>query len=270
VISPEAVSGLTVSCDYYNIDNPGIYFYDWQGMTDSLNALGSASPFANKFKFADGTSLNSTAPNQVTSDNWGQATIKQTFSGQGGQWTDGFDLTAVYQKPTDNFGTFTLSCTANLTMNYEVAGLDGIYYQYAGQYTANIYGAQGMIPDFVVVPALNWNFQGFNFNVSARYIPSTQALGDLHPAVGGTEQGFTTNGQAWTIDPYYSIDMQLAYEFGRSAKASPWVKGLRLAVGVSNLTDTEPSLVPDAEDNTDKQSYSVIGRMIYFQASKKF
>jgi hypothetical protein len=240
--------------------------YDWQGFADSLNNLGSASPFANHFTFADGSSLTSTAQNQVTVDNWGSAQIQRTIASQK---TDGFDLNFIYSLPTDTAGTFTFGTTANLVLNYEVAGGNGVYYEYAGYYTASVFGAQGSIPGFVVIPSVNWQYGGLNVNVSCRYVPSMTDLGLMFPAVGAPEMGGTANGAAWTIESYYTIDMQIAYDFSHASK-SAWLKGLRAAIGCNNLTDSMVSLVPEAEDNTDKQTYDVIGRLVYLEIGKKF
>ena len=75
------------------------------------------------------------------------------------------------------------------------------------------------------------------------------------------------------IDPlpwlWYSIDMQLAYNF--RDKYGPWLNGVRVAVGVNNITDNEPPLIASAfEDNTDKATYDIIGRSYYIGLTKRF
>jgi outer membrane receptor protein involved in Fe transport len=74
------------------------------------------------------------------------------------------------------------------------------------------------------------------------------------------------------VDSWYSIDMQLAYEFGKSkVEGRKWYDGTRLAVGCNNITDNTPPLIASAfEDNTDKSAYDIIGRFVYFEISKKF
>ncbi len=63
--------------------------------------------------------------------------------------------------------------------------------------------------------------------------------------------------------------MQLAYRFG--PKWPKWLDGARLAVGCNNVTDNAPPLIASSfEDNTDKSSYDILGRFIYFEVSKKF
>jgi len=44
-----------------------------------------------------------------------------------------------------------------------------------------------------------------------------------------------------------------------------------LAVGVNNISDNDPPLIASAfADNTDKSTYDIIGRFVYFEVSKKF
>ena len=62
--------------------------------------------------------------------------------------------------------------------------------------------------------------------------------------------------------------MQLAYEFKKPGK---WYDRTRLAVGCNNVTDNPPPIIASSfEDNTDKSTYDVLGRFIYFEISKKF
>jgi len=50
-----------------------------------------------------------------------------------------------------------------------------------------------------------------------------------------------------------------------------WLKGTRIAVGVNNITDNDPPLIASSfEDNTDKSTYDIIGRFVYFEIAKKF
>jgi len=50
-----------------------------------------------------------------------------------------------------------------------------------------------------------------------------------------------------------------------------WYEGTKVTVGVNNITDEAPPLISSSsEDNTDKSSYDIIGRFVYFEVSKKF
>ncbi len=272
VVTPENIRGLSVSFDYYRIDNPGISTYDFQSAANSLNALGSASPFSPGFTFGDGSKLTSTAPNQVTVDNWGNANILPTPGAA--QRTDGIDLSVAYEWKTDSAGTFLFSSSANILLNYEYSASRGApFYEYAGQYTDifGIPGGQGTLPDWNLALSVTWDYRDFTFGIFSRYIPSVDDLGALHPSVGGTEHGNTVNGLKWHVDPWYTIDVQIGYEINRGKPINNWYDGFRFAVGCNNITDEDVPLIASSnEDNTDKQTYNILGRLVYLQVSKKF
>jgi len=278
VISPKVVKNLTVSADYYNVTLTKVPVADAQGAANSLNALGSASPFAPGFTFSDGTPLTSTAANQVTPDNWGNLIIP--WSGAGAERVQGLDFSADYVLPLDeSIGKISLDAVANLTLSHQLAtGAGRPYYDYTGTFTA----LQGLIPDYTITAYLTYQYKGLTFVVSGHYIPETldpgnrfaeyAGLNPLPPEQGGPTQGLTVNGHEWKISDYYTFDMQLSYEFGKGKiEGRKWYDGSRLAVGCNNIADASPPLIPDAiEDNTDKNNYDVIGRFVYFEVSKKF
>lgn len=269
VYSPKQIKGLTLSVDYYNIDEQDIPVQDPILVANSLNALGSASPFASGFAFADGTRLTTPAPNQVTVANWGSAVVPTTPGAA--QRTDGLDLGLTYARPTESFGRFTLDANANVLFNYTFRARPGApYYQFAGLSTDIIAGAQGTLPDYFITTRLTWEIKDLTYTVGARYIPEVLDLGNLHPSVGSTAHGGTLDRKAWEVSDYHLIDMQLAYEFGKSRKSSKWLDGTRLAVGVNNVTDNLAPFIASNFEHEDKTTYDVLGRFVYFELSKKF
>ena len=216
--------------------------------------------------------MTTTAPNQITLANFGTLVVP-TLPG-GGQKTDGFDFTVSYRKPTETAGTFTVWGNANLLNSYQFrAGPGAPWWRYDGYYTDTqlVTGANGNLPDFQVNTGLSWEYQNFTFTTAARYIPSVTDLGDSHPGAGGyIPNDYTLNGNPWKIDSWYSVDLQVAYAF-KSDAGNKWYDGTRVAFGVNNVTDNLAPLIPSSsEDNTDKATYDIIGRFIYFQVSKKF
>ena len=270
VISPKAIKGLTVSVDYYHVTENHLPIADAQSAANSLNALGSASPYAAGFTFADGTRLTTGAPNQVTVDNWGNLIIP--WSPAGSLRTEGLDLSATYILPLDDkYGKVTIGAVANLILNYEVStGTGRPFFDYTGTYTT----AQGLIPEYSITPSLTYEYGGWTFGASARYLPESSDPGGLFPEYNLGSQGFTINNptQAYRINDYYTVDLQLSYEFGKGkTEGRRWYDGTRLTAGVNNVADASVPLIPDAvEDNTDKNNYDILGRFIYFEFSKKF
>jgi outer membrane receptor protein involved in Fe transport len=122
---------------------------------------------------------------------------------------------------------------------------------------------------------MTWDIQNFTYTINSRYIPEVKDKGYGFPANNET---FTTlpttkapDGPTWTVASWFDIDMQLSYEFGRGKPMREWYEGTKLTVGVNNITGEAPPLISSSsEDNTDKSSYDIIGRFVYFEVSKKF
>lgn len=270
VYSPKQIPNLTFTVDYYNIEQDKVVLSDPFEAARSLNALGSASPWASGFTFADGTKLTTTAKNQVTVGNFGNVIL--TNSANGALQTDGFDFGVNYLIPTDSLGKFTLSANANWLLNYKFRNSPSLNYQrFEGLHTQNFGGSQGVIPDYNITAILSWDISDFTFTITGNYIPSVMDLGNLHPTVGDVTHGNTVSGGAWKVPDYYTIDLQIAYELGKGRPAKHWYDHTRFAVGVNNVTDnTAPFIASAIEDNTDKSTYDILGRFVYFEVSKKF
>ena len=85
---------------------------DYTSEGASLNALGSASPYAPFFTFADGSRLTTTTPGQVLVGNWGNLIVPVT--GAAAIKTDGLDFAINYVYPiSDDWGKLTLNGNAN-------------------------------------------------------------------------------------------------------------------------------------------------------------
>jgi hypothetical protein len=251
-------------------------------MMNDLEARGSASRYAQYFRFDDGTSLTTTAPGQINIDNFGTMTVPVDNGAK--VKTDGIDLTAIYRMSQfqETAGLFTLFANANVLFNFEYddptihlnpKGQKGPF-EYGGSYTDRlngIGGGQGLLPDFQLTTGLSWDIYDFTYTVNARYIPEVDDPGTLHPAVGSDVNDFTVSGQPWKVESYYAIDMQLAYELGKHRTDKKWYDRTRFAIGVNNVTDNVPPLVASAfEDNTAKSVYDILGRFVYFEISKQF
>lgn len=270
VLSPKPVKGLDISVDYYHVTEDHLPVADAQSAANSLNALGSASPYASGFTFADGTRLTTPAPGQVSVDNWGNLIIP--WAGAAALRTDGIDLSGNYVLPLDpDIGKITVGIVANIILNYDVqTSPSRPYFNYVGTWTVN----QGLVPDYNLTASVTYEIDGWTANVSAHYIPAVSDPGGLFPEYNTGSQGFTINNpdQPFHVSDYYTIDLQVAYEFGKhKVEGRRWYDGTRLAVGVLNAFDMTPRLIADAvEDNTDKNNYDVLGRFVYVEVSKKF
>lgn len=285
VFSPKVIKGLTLSVDYYHIKvENDIFRVSQQSMVNSLNSLGSGSPWTNYFSKADGSRITTTDRNQANDLQWGNLEVPLLNGAE--TETDGLDLTATYQFKTEKAGNWTFWANANVLLSYQYQDpISGGPYDYNGQYTdaaLGIAGAQGTLPDYIINLGLSWEMpirdDALTFSVNAQYIPPVDSLGSLHPSNLEFENtwddglnDYTMSGAAWKVDSWYKIDMQLSYELGKNKQAKSWYDGTRVTVGCNNVTDVTPPLIAGSfEDNTDKSTYDIVGRFIYFEVSKKF
>jgi hypothetical protein len=234
--------------------------------------LGSNSPFAPGFTFQDGSHLTTPAPNQVTIDNWLNATYP--LQPNGALRTDGLDFSGNYVIPeetTRGWGRLTFNATADYKLSYQVQQSPTLpFVEYKGTFTP----FQGTIPEWSLNTSVTWDIREFTFVVSANLIPAISDPGLLIGPYSQPEQGFTINNptQPFNIPSYFTIDMQLSYELGRGKlEGRKWYDGTKFTVGCLNVTNEKPPIISDAvEDNTDKNVYDIIGQFVYFEVSKKF
>jgi iron complex outermembrane receptor protein len=273
VITPKnLVKNLTLSVDYYHVTENHLPVSDAQSVMNSLNALGSGSPFAPGFTFQDGSRLTTTAPNQVTIDNWLNATYP--WQPAGALRTDGLDFSANYVIPdetTHGWGRITLNGTADYKLSYQVQQSPTLpFVEYKGTFTP----FQGTIPEWSLNLSLAWEFREFTFVVTANYLPEIEDPGLLIGPYSQPDQGFIINNsdKPFIVDSFYTIDLQLSYEIGKGKiEGRQWYDGTKFTVGCLNVTDSKPPVISDAvEDNTDKNVYDILGQFVYFEISKKF
>ena len=77
------------------------------------------------------------------------------------------------------------------------------------------------------------------------------------------------NGTPYRVARYNTWDLQLGRSFSNSSNR--WLKGLSFNVGINNLSNQMPPLIPsEGNQSHDIVSYDAVGRFIYFQAKYKF
>jgi iron complex outermembrane receptor protein len=223
VYSPEQLKHLTVSVDYYriNLDNQP-YNPDPNAMAASLNAASAAgNPQASPwYSYYTKPNVDPLQPyDTILHGNFGNLRVPN-LPGAATR-TEGLDIALNYELPTETAGKFNFFVNANVLFRYDFrAGPDEPFYSYKGQYTDPAYlgQGQGTLPDYMIIPGMSWEYRNFTYTVTARYIPSVWDYGDNHPYEEGgvltTDQnGATVDGSSWKVSDWYSIDMQLAYEF---------------------------------------------------------
>jgi iron complex outermembrane receptor protein len=274
VYSPKQVRGLSVSADYYHITQDKVGGIDYNSIFASLNALGSASPYAAGYIFADGTKLTSTAAKQITTTNAG--TLSVPFNPAGDQWTDGLDLGVNYDFKTESIGTFGVGANANIDFNYKWrATSTSPYYQYARVFTDStegLGGYNGLLPSYLIKPYVNYSYKAISASLFMTYYPTVTAPGSLF-AGQSTTNSDTINGLAYKIPSYFTMDATVSYilpDFGHS-----WMRNTTVSVGADNVFNKHAPYVPGdgaftAEANTVKGSYDIFGRTLFVEVKKAF
>jgi len=282
VYSPKQVKGLSFSADYYHIlQDGGVGGIDYTSVVADLNAKGSGSIYAGKYAglatgyvFADGTPLTSTAPNQVTSTNFGTLTIANTPSGS--QWTDGLDLAVDYAFQNTTFGQFTTGIQANVLFNYKFRSTPSDpYIQYARDFTDSVNGLggqNGLLPSYIVKPYLNHRWKSLSSSLFLTYVPSVRSSGTLFAGQDTVNNG-TIDGKAATIPSYFTADLTFSYTLPNFDRL--WLRNLTLTAGANNLFNKQPPYVAAGgngagENNTVKNTYDIIGRYMFFELKKAF
>ncbi|MBA3964008.1 MAG: TonB-dependent receptor [Chthoniobacterales bacterium] len=268
VYSPKFVPGLTVTADYYNLFTTNLI----------LPAAAAAQVFLTQNVIdPDGFGNNSPlAPGGpgvgITRDASGQLlAIDADTNNAGRRNVQGLDLTAVYQIPTQNLGTFTASGGLNHFFTYKIEPLlGGGYTNFLGNYNnGSLPLAPGAIPFNKGFLRGEWEFKGFDFVATGNYIgeyeddPSFLLANLTAPnrgIIGNT--GGTANPEFAfhrRVTSYVTLDMQLSYTFPKPApvEAAP-------APGYSKEANDGKGMVQQqASVSTADNSASIFSRLLW-------
>jgi iron complex outermembrane receptor protein len=273
VFSPRQVKGFSLTLDYYSIKQDKIGDIEFTSVFADLNAKGSGSKYASGFVFADNTRLTTTAPNQVTSTNIGTITIAANPSGD--LKTDGLDLGVDYTFNT-GLGRFDIGANANVLFNFKGRTLQTLpYQQYARVFTDGKIGlglSGGLLPSYIIKPYINHKVGALSTSLFFTYYPKVNAPGSLFGGQSDTNDE-RLDGKVYTIPAYLTVDLALSYtlpNFGQT-----WARNFTLTVGANNLFDKPAPYVPgdgfgEAENNTAKSAYDIIGRFMFVELKKSF
>lgn len=264
VWSPKAIKGLSITADWFNIDErdlinsiPSITI-----VTD-VERLGPASQYAGLVRqavsvageshFDDGAPI--TAPGQVTGRPSDEIWIKNSIVNVAGYWQDGMDLKVTYDYPTQSWGKVRGTVMGTYLRNYYVQDLPS---QAARSYMDGFYqrgtNSQGVFPRYRLNNRLDWTLRNISAGIGHTYVPSLDDLGSF-PSV--------------RVKKYHKFDLQASYAFG--ANSGKWLKGLSATVGVNNVFNKFPPNIPsEGNQSHDINSYDPIGRLVYVQARYKF
>jgi len=267
---PDFIKGLTLTADYSSITVRGFPGgADFTTIMQSVNALGSASPYFDSVSTGNFTNLGGTDPfgtpgalkafltNPATGlpdpSKYSQLYVIDKFRNQSVLIEHSWMLGLDYALPTAHYGTWEFSSKGMLFNSYKFQRFaGGSYQQYAGN-ASNIGVFAGTLPKASFYSTLDWSYGNLDLMLGNTYISYVNDAG-----AAGTLPGIRV--------PSYSVwDLHGSYTWTPGSMASN--KSITLSLGVNNLDNTMPPIFPRAFSNqfttSDIGTYSPIGRLIY-------
>lgn len=268
---PKMVDGLIVNADFSSINLYGFAGgIGFNNIFNSVNNLGSASPFFNNLGVGNFVNFGGTNPfttpgalksylaanpanvqNLYVEDRFTNLAVLRERS-----WT----LGVTYILPWTSYGTWTLSSNGMAFESFKFEdGLGDTPIQYAGN-ASNLGVFAGTLPKYRFYSTVDWTFHRLDITVANTHVSSVEDTG-----AGGTSPGIP-------VSSYSAWDLRGAYDF--SLGGSDGERKLTLAVGVNNIGNKMPPLAPRAFSNqftnADIGTYSPIGRLVYGDVSVSF
>ncbi len=288
VVSPKAVKGLSLTLNYVDVSQKGLPAgISGIVIISSVNTLGSASPYFRNAAVgnipggAGSSQALLAAPgglkSYVTSPGYANDLyILDNFVNSGAVQVKALDLSVQYELPATSFGRFTVSTTGTYLKSFLVQRLptDPVY-EYAG-YATNGQTMAGTFPKYSFYSTLEWKQGNWTAQLGSSHVSSvTDILSGQIPALYLANPA---TPPVTKVAAYTTYDLQGSYTFGKKNAAAVWsyLKGLKLTVGVNNLSNQMPPFAPKSQpvgannNNVDVAQYSPVGRLIFISGTVKF
>ncbi len=269
VYSPKFVPGFTLSVDYYNLFTTNL-IVDPASFAQFLLTTGVQDPDG----FGEGAGFVG-APGGpalgITRDANGDLLAIDSAQGNAGRRNvQGLDITAIYQLPTQNLGTFTVSGGLNHFFTYKIEPVLGLgYTNFLGNYNnGSLPLAPGAIPFNKAFLRGEWEFKGFDFVATGNYIGDYEDDPSFIQNQGPVFQGPVPGNPGTGPNPnfilhrrvtqYITLDMQLSYTFAKPApvEAAP-------APGYSKDAKDGKGSVQQASGTTAETSANIFQRLLW-------
>lgn len=303
VYTPKFFKGFTLTVDFYQISTSSLII----GPGAQAQILLTANGQSNGTLFA-------ITQNQATQGVFGvfrqpgavgdarfPDQINAGYGNTGKRFVEGIDMTAIYNLPTNRFGTFTFTVGYNHFFYYnEDAGVGMGPTRFLGGNFQSIPLVPGAIPYNKGFFRTEWDYRNFYFGATVNYV------GDYL-----NDGGFLANQQNFQVNTdnanpiyfyhrssgaYVTLDLQVSYAFKKPKSVEPtyakdgkgvrtqvaaaapsgnfWQKllwGTTIRAGVNNVFDRYPPYDAAAfNDNYDTSTYSIRNRFWYVGMNKKF
>jgi len=243
VLQPQGgvLGRMRLSVDYFDIK-----------IDDAIDVLGSQSIADRCFRGA--TEFCALITRDPTSNVITQ--VVDVFQNVNRVITRGYDVEFAYRQPMGNLGSADLRVLA--TINKDLVTIDTVgSIQRAGQ-TGVRGGTQPGVPDYTIDALLTWNIEPASLTVHGRYIPN----GIYNAAfIGPNQAGYTIAASCGTCSNTNSVpDRTYIDILGQLDVLKEEGRNLTFFLGVDNLFNTEPPLIPGANGVGNNLLFDPVGR----------
>ena len=192
------------------------------------------------------------------------------FANAGRRNVQGLDLTATYQIPTQNLGTFTISGALNHFFTYKIEAIQGLgYTNFLGNYNnGTLPLAPGAVPFNKAFLRGEWEFKGFDFVATGNYIGDYEDDPAFIINRGPVFQDFVPGNPGTDANPnyilhrrvtqYITLDMQASYTFPKPAPVEAAPQGYS-----KDAKDGKGGIQQQASVSTATPSASIWERMLW-------
>jgi iron complex outermembrane recepter protein len=245
----EAIRGLTLSVDYWQIERRGRVDNNYQ---DTVNRFFGRDPDGN-------TVTGGLLPGEsvVLFPDGSIRTVNSVFFNVGQTKVKGWDFGAEYRLETERIGVFTLGGTATFTDSFRESDAPGQpLEELVG--TATDETSDDAYLEWRTRVTLEWAYRGFSTLIGSTF-----------------NDGFTDylgSGDERQVASTWIWDAQISYLF-RGDEYGPWLRDTRVSVGARNLFDKDPPFASGYGGNSNGYPgfiYNSEGRFLYVSLSKKF
>ncbi len=285
VYSPPALRRLTLGLDFIQVRQSSLVgVAGAANILGSVNAAGPRSPFASQVaigNFPSNPDPSLPAPAPVTSAGQLSSLLLSGVSPNvvfvtdsriniAGQRLKALDFSAGYEFPRSSLGRLNVSTAGTFFLDYQFQALPTQrYYEYAGHVTTLAEG-QGTIPGMKWFTALTWSRERWEATLNHTHVSSVVDLG-----AGGIIFAGSSSLRRLAVPSYTTWDTSVARSFRNLVFPGVGVipAGLKLTLGVNNLTDRMPPSAPQAfggDVGADLATYNPVGRLWYLSTSLRF
>lgn len=248
VYSPDYLKGFSVGANYYRIEENGIPFSSSQYIVNQWFAAGPDNPnnpFGPNAVPSSANPLGAQVSLEANGDLKQVTNIGSINTGQ--RVTDGVDLWAAYEIPTD-YGTFNIQGAVTRVLSFEQEDFPGSgKVNYLGRYwpDGSVLGNYGF-PEWKSTLNLSWNFERYSAAIAWNHVDGYLEQADSDRPVGA----------------YNTYDVRLGYKIHKL--------DAQLNFGINNIFDEQPEYVTTGFVQWDRAIADIRGRQYFIEISKKF